>query len=79
MWHNTINICRKNVFKSDSDRRKLCWLVFPGVKCFFVCVFFFRFAFKLVTHLCTPTVLLTKVEVALPEEVLSRFNKITGY
>lgn len=48
-------------------------------KMFFCVFFFFRFAFKLVTHLCTPTVLLTKVEVALPEEVLSRFNKITGY
>ena len=43
-------------------------------------VFFFSdFAFKLVTHLCTPTVLLKKVEIALPKEVLSRFNKITGY
>ena len=42
-------------------------------------VFFPDFAFKLVTHLCTPTVLLTKVEIVLPEEILSRLNKITGY
>ena len=52
-------------------------LVFPGVKG--LLVFFSDFAFKLVTRLCIPTVLLTKVEISLPEEVLSRLNKITGY
>lgn len=54
-------------------------LVFPGVKRVFVFVFF-DFAFKLVTHLCSPTALLPKVEIAFTEEVLrSKLNKITGY
>ena len=72
------NICRKNVFKSDSDRRKCCWFSVSWCERFVV-FFFSDFAFKLVTRLCIPTVLLTKVEISLPEEVLSRLNKITGY
>lgn len=64
------------IFGGRSERKGL---VFPGVKRF---LFFFSsgFAFKLVTCLCLPAVLLHKVEIDFHEEALrNRLNRVTGY
>lgn len=74
----------KSVKSRRRDRRKWCWCgVSWGEKIFFGFrgVFFLPdFAFKLVTHLCSPTVLLPKGEIAFPREVWRRWlTEITGY